>query len=193
MSAEKLRLIRVPHPHLHPCQNCWLRPGRVSLLRALRWAMRWLVPGPNAASARASAPARRRFPPVTISSSWPVGRSMGLNTPRWRRDFPPSVVNFSRLVPAETTIPAAPVAPRRDAATRALVAGVRGYQWAASPVLHALAGPGGGCRFSPTCSHYTIEALLTHGAWRGTFLATKRLLRCHPWGPHGSDPVPARF
>ncbi|MEN9841333.1 MAG: hypothetical protein RL376_1133 [Verrucomicrobiota bacterium] len=84
-------------------------------------------------------------------------------------------------------------APRCDVATRALVAGVRGYQWAASPVLHALAGPGGGCRFSPTCSHYAIEALLTHGAWRGSILATKRLLRCHPWGPHGSDPVPARF
>ncbi len=75
---------------------------------------------------------------------------------------------------------------------RALTACVRAYQAVLSPALHALAGPGCGCRFTPTCSHYAIEALALHGAARGTLLATKRVLRCHPWGAHGADPVPAR-
>jgi putative membrane protein insertion efficiency factor len=88
-------------------------------------------------------------------------------------------------------VPAHAIAPRRDLATRALVAGVRGYQLAISPALHLLGGPGCGCRFAPTCSHYAIEALSTHGPLRGTALAARRILRCHPWGPHGADPVPA--
>ncbi|MDH3747055.1 MAG: membrane protein insertion efficiency factor YidD [Gammaproteobacteria bacterium] len=46
------------------------------------------------------------------------------------------------------------------------------------------------CRFQPTCSVYTIEALRTHGAFRGTRLAVKRIARCHPWGGSGYDPVP---
>ena len=79
-----------------------------------------------------------------------------------------------------------------DLATRALSACVRGYQLAVSPALHALAGPGAGCRFSPTCSHYALEALALHGPVRGTFLATRRVLRCHPWGASGADPVPPR-
>ncbi len=77
-------------------------------------------------------------------------------------------------------------------AARALSVCVRGYQLAVSPTLHALAGPGCGCRFTPTCSHYAIEALATHGALRGSALAARRLLRCHPWGGHGADPVPTR-
>ncbi|MFW5753050.1 MAG: membrane protein insertion efficiency factor YidD [Planctomycetota bacterium] len=48
------------------------------------------------------------------------------------------------------------------------------------------------CRFLPTCSVYAIEALQTHGALRGGWLALRRLLRCHPWGGHGYDPVPPR-
>ena len=48
------------------------------------------------------------------------------------------------------------------------------------------------CRFYPSCSAYALEALSTHGAFRGTWLATRRLLRCHPWNPGGIDPVPPR-
>jgi putative membrane protein insertion efficiency factor len=46
------------------------------------------------------------------------------------------------------------------------------------------------CRFMPSCSQYAIEALQKHGAIKGGWLAAKRLLRCHPWGGHGYDPVP---
>lgn len=49
---------------------------------------------------------------------------------------------------------------------------------------------GANCRFEPTCSKYTIEALREHGAFRGTWLAAKRIGRCHPWGGSGFDPVP---
>lgn len=83
-------------------------------------------------------------------------------------------------------------APATDLATRALSACVRGYQLAVSPTLHALAGPGSGCRFTPGCSHYALEALALHGPLRGSALAARRVLRCHPWGSHGADPVPPR-
>ncbi len=73
---------------------------------------------------------------------------------------------------------------------RVLMSGVRGYQVLISPALHSLAGPGCGCRFTPSCSHYALEALALHGPLRGTKLATRRLLRCHPWGASGQDPVP---
>lgn len=46
------------------------------------------------------------------------------------------------------------------------------------------------CRYHPTCSAYALEAIDTHGAWRGGLLALKRLSRCHPWGGAGHDPVP---
>ena len=49
---------------------------------------------------------------------------------------------------------------------------------------------GGQCRFHPTCSHYAIEALQMHGAIRGSWLTLKRILRCHPLGGAGFDPVP---
>ncbi|MDO8495561.1 MAG: membrane protein insertion efficiency factor YidD [bacterium] len=48
------------------------------------------------------------------------------------------------------------------------------------------------CRFVPTCSEYAEEALLKHGAWKGTWLALKRIGRCHPWGARGVDLVPSR-
>ena len=48
------------------------------------------------------------------------------------------------------------------------------------------------CRFQPTCSSYALEALEVHGALRGSWLAIRRLGRCHPWGGHGWDPVPER-
>jgi uncharacterized protein len=67
---------------------------------------------------------------------------------------------------------------------RALVALIRGYQVAISPLLPPA------CRFTPTCSQYAREAIEKHGAARGGWLATRRLLRCHPWGGSGYDPVP---
>ena len=63
---------------------------------------------------------------------------------------------------------------------------IRAYQWVVSPWL----GPR--CRFYPTCSHYALEAIDVHGAWRGSALATRRVLRCHPWGEGGYDPVPPK-
>ena len=61
---------------------------------------------------------------------------------------------------------------------------IRLYQLTLSPYL------GGSCRFLPTCSAYAIEAVETHGAWRGSLLALKRLSACHPLGRSGYDPVP---
>lgn len=61
---------------------------------------------------------------------------------------------------------------------------IRVYQYAISPVL----GPS--CRYQPTCSEYAAEALATHGAAVGSWLALKRFGRCHPLGGHGYDPVP---
>jgi putative membrane protein insertion efficiency factor len=58
------------------------------------------------------------------------------------------------------------------------------YQWIISPIL----GPK--CRFTPSCSHYGLEALKKHGIIKGTWLTIKRIARCHPWGGHGYDPVP---
>lgn len=61
---------------------------------------------------------------------------------------------------------------------------IRFYQIAISPML----GPR--CRYIPTCSQYALEAIQIHGAWRGGWLTTKRVCRCHPWGGYGYDPVP---
>ena len=60
---------------------------------------------------------------------------------------------------------------------------VRGYR-------RATAGRPSPCRYDPTCSAYALEALERHGAARGTWLTLRRLLRCHPWGGVGWDPVP---
>ena len=67
---------------------------------------------------------------------------------------------------------------------------LRLYQLTISPALHALFGPGAGCRFYPTCSCYAGEALTKHGFFPGCWLALKRILRCHPWNCGGYDPVP---
>ena len=68
---------------------------------------------------------------------------------------------------------------------------VRVYQRTLSPALPVFLGPTCGCRFTPTCSHYAIDALRTHGALYGIFLAVVRLLKCTPLHPGGEDPVPA--
>jgi putative membrane protein insertion efficiency factor len=69
---------------------------------------------------------------------------------------------------------------------------VRVYKFTLSPFIAVLAGPSGACRFEPSCSQYAIEALKTHGAMHGTWLATKRICRCHPGGACGEDPVPPK-
>ena len=74
-----------------------------------------------------------------------------------------------------------------------LLAVVRLYRLLISPVLTAVFGPMGcGCRFTPTCSEYAMQAIARHGALRGALLSLQRLRRCHPWGGCGHDPVPAR-
>ncbi|MEM6885348.1 MAG: membrane protein insertion efficiency factor YidD [Verrucomicrobiota bacterium] len=67
---------------------------------------------------------------------------------------------------------------------------IRGYQLVISPTLTALSGGHGCCRFNPTCSEYAIQALRKHGVIRGSWLAIRRISRCHPWGGSGYDPVP---
>ena len=65
-----------------------------------------------------------------------------------------------------------------------LVALVKIYKYAISPML------GSRCRFEPSCSGYAVEALQRHGAFKGSWLAVRRIGRCHPWHPGGYDPVP---
>ena len=61
---------------------------------------------------------------------------------------------------------------------------LRAYKLTLSPLI------GRQCRYLPTCSEYAAEALIGHGAWRGSWLAARRLCRCNPWGGSGYDPVP---
>ena len=68
--------------------------------------------------------------------------------------------------------------------TRLLIAPIRFYRQYVSPLTPPA------CRFTPTCSPYAIEALQKHGPLKGLWLALRRLLRCHPWGGSGYDPVP---
>ena len=63
---------------------------------------------------------------------------------------------------------------------------IRFYQVAISPLL----GPK--CRFQPTCSHYMVQAIMEWGVLKGVWLGAKRIGKCHPWGPHGHDPVPKK-
>ena len=72
---------------------------------------------------------------------------------------------------------------RSSRVTRLLISAVQSYQ-------EAFAGRPSPCRFTPSCSCYTMEALESHGAARGSWLAVRRLARCRPFGPSGFDPVP---
>lgn len=67
---------------------------------------------------------------------------------------------------------------------RILILLIRFYQGAVSPHFPP------SCRFTPTCSQYAVEAIAKHGVLKGTWLALRRILRCHPWGGSGYDPVP---
>ncbi len=71
-----------------------------------------------------------------------------------------------------------------------LIFGIRLYQIVISPAKNFLVGPLGHCRFEPSCSTYSLQAIARHGALAGTWLALKRFARCHPWGGCGPDPVP---
>lgn len=73
--------------------------------------------------------------------------------------------------------------PPRGLAARAVWGLIRLYQW----VFAWRPSP---CRYVPSCSSYALEAVEVHGAVRGSWLAVRRLGRCHPWGQHGWDPVP---
>ena len=60
------------------------------------------------------------------------------------------------------------------------------YQFIVSPLI------GQNCRYLPTCSEYAIESLKSHGLLRGSFFTIRRILKCHPFGGHGFDPIPKR-
>jgi len=67
---------------------------------------------------------------------------------------------------------------------RVLLTLIRAYQLILSPLLPAA------CRFAPSCSHYSYEAIARYGPWHGGLLSLQRILRCHPFHPGGYDPVP---
>ena len=67
---------------------------------------------------------------------------------------------------------------------KALAGAVHVYQWTLRPVI------GANCRFEPSCSHYALAVLRSHGAARGSVLAARRVLRCNPWNAGGFDPPP---
>jgi putative membrane protein insertion efficiency factor len=76
--------------------------------------------------------------------------------------------------------------PTLTAPQRLLLAAITAYKGLLSPLF------AGSCRYVPSCSEYARLAIIEHGAWRGTWLAARRLARCHPAGSHGFDPVPPR-
>jgi len=82
------------------------------------------------------------------------------------------------------TMVSATVSAMSGATKRLLLALIRGYQYLLRPLL------GANCRFYPSCSDYAREAVEKHGALKGAWLATRRILRCHPYHPGGFDPVP---
>ncbi|MBS1645200.1 MAG: membrane protein insertion efficiency factor YidD [Bacteroidetes bacterium] len=72
----------------------------------------------------------------------------------------------------------------RKLASFLILALIRLYQWLLSPLL------GASCRYTPTCSAYAAEAIKKYGAWKGGWMAIKRIASCRPGGGHGYDPVP---
>ena len=74
----------------------------------------------------------------------------------------------------------------RNLVVQLLLLPLRFYKWAISPLLPPM------CRFHPSCSVYAMGAIAVHGPFKGTWLAARRLTRCHPFNPGGFDPVPPR-
>jgi putative membrane protein insertion efficiency factor len=91
------------------------------------------------------------------------------------------MTNFNTIFTKPWTVPAHSARPSLAARTLLGVVGL--YQ-------RLSAGRVAPCRFYPSCSHYAVEAIEVHGAWRGSGLALRRLSRCRPLGPHGVDLVP---
>jgi uncharacterized protein len=87
-------------------------------------------------------------------------------------------------VPDPTSSVRRPAAALKRLPRLALIYLVKGYQVSLSPLLPP------SCRYYPSCSAYAVEALERHGALRGSWLALRRILRCHPFRPGGFDPVP---
>jgi putative membrane protein insertion efficiency factor len=73
-----------------------------------------------------------------------------------------------------------------------LIFAVRVYRLTVSPAQAFLFGANSGCRFTPTCSIYAMDAVREHGGITGTILSARRICRCHPWGKCGHDPVPEK-
>ncbi len=101
------------------------------------------------------------------------------------------MLRFKTMLSAPDAAPPSSDAPLRDAplrgssgVTKIALWAIRVYQRLISPALPA------SCRFYPTCSHYTYEAIARLGLWRGGWLGLKRLCRCNPFHPGGYDPVP---
>jgi len=79
---------------------------------------------------------------------------------------------------------------------RFILSSIRFYQKYFSPdtgILKALWLVDSACRYHPTCSEYTYQAIEAYGIMRGSWLGLKRILRCHPWASAGTDPVPKKF
>ena len=89
----------------------------------------------------------------------------------------PALLSLKPITERRSSAPSA-------AAVKAVVLLLRGYKFLISPFF------AGSCRFLPSCSDYAREAVDRHGVVRGTWLAMKRLAKCHPLGAHGYDPVP---
>ena len=90
------------------------------------------------------------------------------------------------MMTREADVRAAADAARPSGAARLLMLVVSGYRRGVSSLLMPR------CRFAPSCSAYALQALAEHGALRGSWLAVRRICRCHPFHPGGYDPVPPR-
>ena len=101
------------------------------------------------------------------------------------RPIPVSSVSSTPSLSGPSAHPSHALAlPGPSLAARAALALIRAYKLVVSPWFT------GACRFMPTCADYTAEAIVRHGFVRGSWLGARRLGRCHPFGPHGHDPVP---
>lgn len=115
--------------------------------------------------------------PRPVTAHLPLGRSVRPELPGWcpMTDSDPQRAGLG-----------SPPASRPGPVAWVLLLPVRAYRRWISPILPPT------CRFYPSCSTYAVEALTVHGAWRGSWLTLRRLLRCGPWHPGGLDPVPPR-